>query len=114
MQIKNQEIAQIKKKLFRLKELLPGSISEQWNVCGTAGCGCKDRKNPKKHGPYYQLSYSVNRKSSSIFIKSADVAEARSRIARYQEFKELNMQLAEAYVNLVRQAGFGTKGDKNG
>ena len=108
------EIDKIKKKLFELGEMLPGSISEQWNVCGAAVCRCKDAKDPQKHGPYFQLSYSVNRKSSSMFIKAEDLAEARKRIGRYQEFKELNMQLAEAYVNLVRSTGFNNKKTKGG
>ena len=47
------------KRLCSLGPFLPGSISEQWNVCGTPRCKCKDPKRPQKHGPYYQLSFSV-------------------------------------------------------
>jgi len=35
----------------------PGSLSKQYSVCGKAGCRCVDREKPRKHGPYYQLSY---------------------------------------------------------
>ena len=48
-------IEQLKQRLLNLGPVLPGSISEQWNVCGTPGCKCKDPANPEKHGPYYQL-----------------------------------------------------------
>jgi len=102
-------IAKIKNKLLELGDMLPGHISEQWNVCGVAGCRCKDVKNPKKHGPYLKLGYSVNRKSSSMFIREEDLVEAQKRIERYQEFKELNMQLIEAYVDLARKVGFAKK-----
>ena len=48
-------IERITNKVSRLGPMLPGSISEQWNVCGKPDCRCKDPKKPRKHGPYYQL-----------------------------------------------------------
>ena len=48
----------------------PGSLREQYNVCGKAGCRCKDPKKPQKHGPYYQLSYTWRGKSSTPFCAS--------------------------------------------
>jgi len=101
-----RRIEQLKQKLLNLGPVLPGSISEQWNICGTQGCQCKDPKNPKKHGPYFQLSFSVGGKSSSIFIRKQDVVEARKRVRRYQEFKKLTTELVGAYVELIREEGF--------
>lgn len=101
-----KRVEQLKQKLLGLGPVLPGSISEQWNVCGTPGCKCKDTANPKKHGPYYQLSFSVGGRSSSMFIKQEDVVEARKRVKRYQEFKKLTMELIQAYVDLIRSEGF--------
>jgi hypothetical protein len=86
--------------------MLPGSISEQWNVCGTPGCRCKDPDNPQKHGPYYQLSFTVAGKSSSMFIKKADLPEVRRRIKRHQQFKSLTKKLLQAHIELVRAEGF--------
>jgi len=51
------QIEKLKKRLAELGPLHPGSISEQYNVCGTPGCQCKDPKKPRRHGPYYQLSF---------------------------------------------------------
>ena len=104
-----RKINQIKDKLFRLGYMLPGSISEQWNVCGTPGCKCKDKNNPIKHGPYYQLSFSVKGKSSSMFVKKQDLREVRRRVQRYQEFKQLTMALTQAYIDLTRKGGFGRR-----
>ena len=101
-----QRIERIKLKIDRLGPMLPGSISEQWNVCGTSGCACKAEKNPIKHGPYYQLSFSVKGRSSTIFIKKHDIAEAKKRIRRYREFKKLSFDLIQAYVDLARSNGF--------
>ena len=100
------KIKQLKQKLVNLGAVLPGSISEQWNVCGTPSCKCKDSKNPQKHGPYYQLSFSVGGRSSSMFIKKEDISEARKRVRNYQEFKKLTTELVQAHVDLIRSNGF--------
>jgi hypothetical protein len=52
-----RRIDQLKRQLTRLGPMNPGSIGKQWNVCGTPGCRCKDPKDPRKHRPYYQFSY---------------------------------------------------------
>ena len=105
--IKEQRrVEQLKGKLARLGPLLPGSISEQWNVCGTPGCRCKDPKKPVKHGPYYQLSFTIGGKSSSLFIRKEDLPEARRRLRRYQQFKALCTELVHASIALTRKAGF--------
>lgn len=100
-----QQVERFLNKLHNLGPMLPGSISEQWNVCGTEGCSCKAAKNPIKHGPYYQLSFSVQGRSSTMFIKKDDLPEARRRIKRYKEFKNLSFELVRAYVQLTRNNG---------
>lgn len=101
-------------KLGGLGPMLPGSISKQWNICGTAGCACKAAKNPIKHGPYYQLSFSVKGRSSTMFIKEGDVAETRRRIKRFKKFRELSFELVQAYVDLARENGLQRSGDNEG
>jgi hypothetical protein len=99
-------IEQLKRKLAGCGPMLPGSISEQWNVCGTPGCRCKDPDNPLKHGPYYQISFTVGGKSSTMFVKKEDLAEARRCLKRYQHFKTLSTELVHAYIALTRKTGF--------
>ncbi len=101
-----RKVQQLRAKLATLGPMLPGSISEQWNVCGTPGCRCKDANNPEKHGPYYQLSFTVGGKSSTMFIKKEDSPEVRRRLKRYQQFKTLCGDLVHAYVALARKTGF--------
>ena len=67
-----RRIEQLQGQLLDLGPLHPGSISEQYNVCGTPGCRCKD-KNPHKHGPYYQLSFTWQGKSSTRFVRPEQV-----------------------------------------
>jgi len=100
------------KKLVSLGPFLPGSISEQWNVCGTPGCKCKDQEEPQKHGPYYQLSFSIGGKSSTMFVARKNLAEVRRWLKRWKEFKDLSKQLAQAYVGLARSERFEPTGRK--
>ena len=100
-----RRIERLKRHLAELGPMLPGSISEQWNVCGTPGCRCKDPHHPVKHGPYYQLSFTVAGKSSTLFVRKADLAEARRRCRRYQEFKALSTELVRANIALTRKSG---------
>jgi hypothetical protein len=107
MNDQQSDVERIKAQILELGPVLPGSLSKQWNVCGSPGCRCKDPKRPRKHGPYYQLSYTLRGKSSSLFVKPANVPEARRRIRRYEQFKNLCGALVEACIQDVRRHGIG-------
>ncbi|MFH0937832.1 MAG: DUF6788 family protein [Planctomycetota bacterium] len=40
-------VSRIKKRLLELGPVLPGSLSKQWNVCGSSGCGVADSRNER-------------------------------------------------------------------
>ena len=101
-----KKVNKIKRKLMNAGPMLPGSISKQYNVCGTPGCKCKDPKHPVKHGPYYQLSFSISGRNSSFFIKREDLREAKKRIREYKRFKQTVIELTKAYIDLTRKEGF--------
>lgn len=46
-----EKIERIKKQLAAIDDMTPGSVSKQYNVCGSPSCRCKDPVHPKKHGP---------------------------------------------------------------
>lgn len=103
---------QLKTKLIQLlsrQTMLPGGISRHWNVCGKVNCRCKDPKRPVKHGPYYQLSFTLEGKSSSFFIKEKDLPRARQLIEHHQTFRELSTALIQNYVQIIRQHGFSRR-----
>ena len=100
-----QRIVELVGKIGSLGPMLPGSISQQYNVCGKPHCRCKDPDNPVKHGPYYQLSYTVGGRSSSMFVKRPDLPAVQAMIARHKQLKELFTELTGAYVELVRSEG---------
>ena len=89
-------VVRIKKELSALGDMRPGALSMQYNVCGKAGCRCKNAVEPKKHGPYYQLSYTHKGKSTTEFVKKPMVAEARRHLRAYAKFR----RLTEEWVDL--------------
>ena len=79
----------IKSKIIKLQSIRPGSLSKQYNVCGTTGCKCKDEKNPQRHGPYFKLNYTQEGKSKTQFIRDQFAEEIEEQIINYKKFKEL-------------------------
>jgi hypothetical protein len=97
-----KQIQEIKLQLLALGDLRPGSLSQQYNVCGKAGCRCKAPKNPKRHGPYYQLSYVHRGKSTSQFIRPGMVKTVKVQIARYKTFRQLTEQWLDLAVRVAK------------
>ncbi len=83
-----RQIEKVKQDLAALGDLRPGSLSTQYNVCGSHGCRCKADP-PQKHGPYYQVSFSRKGKSSSKFVKKEDLPTIRRQLKNYERMKEL-------------------------
>ena len=83
-----RQIEGVKRKLVALGDLRPGTLSTQFNVCGTPGCQCKAQP-PKKHGPYYQVSFTRKGKGSSKFVRKEDLPAIKKQLRNYQQMKEL-------------------------
>jgi hypothetical protein len=93
LQVLEGRVRRIKAELNRLGELRPGALSEQYNVCGKPACRCKATP-PTKHGPYYQLSWSRNGKSTTRFVRRPELPAVRGQIKAYQRLQ----QLVEAWI----------------
>lgn len=100
-QIEHQ-IEKLKKRFAELGPMHPGSLGEQYNVCGTPGCQCKDPKNPRRHGPYYQLSYTWRGKSSTRFVRPERLDEMRRKVENYKRFRELVNEWVDLAMELER------------
>jgi len=93
-----RQIDKLKCELADIGDMRPGSLSTQYNVCGSPGCRCKANP-PVKHGPYYQVSYTRKGKSSTKFIKKEDLPEVRKQIETYQRMK----LLMEKWIDLAME-----------
>jgi uncharacterized protein DUF6788 len=106
-----QRIEAIKRNLAKLGPMHPGSLSEQYNVCGKPRCRCKDPKKPRRHGPYYQLSFTRRGKSSSRFVRPERVTEIRRKVENYKRFRELVNKWVDLSVELERATSKQRHGD---
>ena len=82
------EIGKVKEELAGLGDLRPGSLSTQFNVCGSPNCKCKAEP-PQKHGPYFQVSFTRKGKGSTKFVKEDDLPAIREQLKNYERMKEL-------------------------
>ena len=98
-----RRIQQIQAQLAELGPMHPGSLSEQYNICGTPGCQCKNPRHPQKHGPYYQLSYSWRGHSTTRFVRPDQVATMREKVANYKRFRALVQEWVDLAVALERE-----------
>ncbi len=95
-------ITRIKKRLSQLGDLRPGSLSRQYNVCGNPTCRCKDPANPKKHGPYYQLSYTHRGKGHTEYIQGGIRAQTKQQLQNYKKFRALTMEWVDRAIELAK------------
>ena len=112
-QIQHQ-IEAVKKQLAELGSMHPGSLSEQYNICGNPGCRCKDPKDPQRHGPYYQLSYTWRGKSSTRFVRQEGVAKMREKVSNYKRFRELVNECVDLSLELEQLERARAKKDADG
>ena len=97
-----KRISKIKQELFDLGEMRPGTLSKQFNVCGNPQCRCKDPYHPKKHGPYYQLSYTRHGKSKSEHVKKEMLPTVKMQVKNYKRFVKLVEELIDLSIELAQ------------
>ena len=75
-----KRIERIKLELGQLEVMRPGSLTQQY-------------KDPQKQtGAYYQLSYTLNMRSRTEYIRQEWVRDIRRRIKHYKRYKQLNAE----------------------
>jgi len=93
------QIRKVKEEIVRLGRLRPGSLSKQYNVCGKADCRCKETP-PRKHGPYYQLSFTRRGKSTTRFVRRGYVTAIQEELRNYRRQQELIAKWVELEMRL--------------
>jgi hypothetical protein len=106
----NERIQKIERRIVKIKEELaglgpiyPGNLSRQYNVCGKPGCRCKDPANPRRHGPYYKVSYVYRGRPSSRFIPKDQVKTVRVELANYKQLRKLTEEWVGLSLELAKE-----------
>ena len=81
-------IHKIKQQITALDDLRPGNLTRQYNVCGKPHCRCKATP-PRKHGPYYQVSFTWKGNSKSQFVRQRDLPVVRKQLRNYRRLRQL-------------------------
>jgi len=104
MQTKRLEtrIMKLKTELSEIGAMRPGSLSQQYSACQKRGCKCVDPVKPKKHGPFYQLSYSHRGKSTTQFVRPQFLTQVRRQLAAYKRFKTLTEEWVALALELSK------------
>jgi hypothetical protein len=82
------QIERIKREIAGLGDLRPGSLSEQYNVCGNPNCRCKEDPS-KRHGPYYQISFTRKGRSRTKFVKRPHLSDVKKQLKNYTRLRDL-------------------------
>jgi hypothetical protein len=96
-----QRIEEIKAEIAALGSLRPGTLSRQYNVCGTPGCRCKDDPD-QRHGPYHQLSYTWHGRSRSEFVREPEIARVQEQVRNYARLRSLIDEWVNTAIELAR------------
>jgi len=73
-----KRIERIKSELVKIEAMRPGSLTKQY-------------KDPRKQtGPYYQLSYTLEMRSRTEYIRNDYVRDIRRQVKLYKRYKQLN------------------------
>jgi hypothetical protein len=99
IRVLERKIERIQRELGALGDLRPGSLSQQYNVCGVEGCRCKASP-PQKHGPYYQLSFSRKGKATSRFVRRKELAVVKRQLKNYARLRDLVDQWIDLGIEL--------------
>ena len=74
------KIARIKRELQTIEIMRPGSLTMQY-------------KNPgEKKGAYYQLSYTLDMKSHTDYVRKDSVDDVKKQIEAYKRFRDLTKE----------------------
>ena len=86
------------RKLFKMRVILPGALSERKILCGRANCIC--HREGKRHTAY-QYSYKIGPKQVTRNIPKEYVAQLESQVQSNKEFKRIMKQIHEINLEML-------------
>jgi hypothetical protein len=75
-------------KIARSGKVLPGTITQRQMRCGKTGCACHADP-PRLHGPYWQWTRKLARKTVGRYLNGAQAADYQDWIANDRRLREL-------------------------
>lgn len=91
-----------------MMSFIMGSITSNKSKCGKKYCACHDKKSPKLHGPYKNLSYRGGDKIGSIFLTDEKTTIAENLVEQYATLREVLKEVSCINLELFRRKEFET------
>jgi len=83
------------KKLKKLGDFRRGTIVERYRKCGKINCVCQ-KKEHKGHGPYYEWTTTINKKSYAKHLKTGtELQKYKEETENYLTFIKLSKEIIE-------------------
>ena len=88
------------RKLFKMRDILPGALSERKVCCGHANCIC--HREGKRHTAYqYSYKISAGAKQVTRNIPKEYVSQLESQLQLNKEFKRTMKQIQEINLEIL-------------
>lgn len=81
-----KSIARIKKQIYEIGDLRPGSLTQQ------------KRKSKTSYGAYWHLSYTHDGKGRTEYIRAEALAQVKTEVSNYQRYRKLTDQLIKLSI----------------
>ena len=86
-----KKISATKNELTALGDMRPGSVTKQFHKRGD------------KKWPYWQISYTQNKRSKTEYLKDEFVEKIQAEVATYKKFKKLVEKLVNLNVEISKE-----------
>lgn len=94
--------AALLRRINRLEDFRPGSITTTTGRCGNPRCHCHQPKDPG-HGPNFRLTYKVQGKTvTESFPTATAQRKAEREIEEYRKWQQLSRGFVEVNASLCR------------
>ena len=85
-----EKVRAIKEQIVALGPMRPGKLSVQYH------------KPIEKAQAFYQISYTIQKRSRSDYVREADLERVKAELENYQTFKRLSEELVVASLALAK------------
>lgn len=103
--IKRKEV--LLNKINGLMTFIMGTVTKgRYSICGQRKCSCRDKTNPKLHGPYNDLRYRGGDKTGSIFLTEEKMPIAEKLVQEYADIREILKEISCINLELFRRKEF--------
>jgi len=84
----------LQRAILTLGFVRPGSLVRRYMPCGNPACRCMARP-PRLHGPYYQWTYKVAGKTTTMRLSAQQARLCREWLRNHKQLKRLVRQMEQ-------------------